>query len=139
MDRTTHIILKTIIVGRVFTVDVHINAKLENKAKIYSHHHCFPNKSPGKIIKIFVMKAQNSIKLGFVQYSFLDIEIITVDISLGFIINMVSQIFIVGRTRIYKFFSLRNFIPSHSFVWLYIHYRLICCSPYMLIIYYTSF
>ena len=65
--RIDHAILNKIIVGKVFFVDVHIRDKLEIKAKINNHHHCFPNNSPGKIISIFVAKAKNSIVLGLFQ------------------------------------------------------------------------
>jgi hypothetical protein len=47
-------------VGRVFIVEDHIKAILETKANIYSHHHCFPNNNPGKIIQSFVINAKNS-------------------------------------------------------------------------------
>jgi len=52
--------LNQIIVGKVFTVEDQISAKLEINAKINSHHHCFPNNKPGNIIAIFVMNAKNS-------------------------------------------------------------------------------
>ena len=56
-------------VGRVFTVDDHINATLDTRAKMYSHHHCLPNNKPGNIIDIFVIKAKNSTVFGLLQYS----------------------------------------------------------------------
>lgn len=59
--------LNIMMVGRVFTVDVHIKAKLEARANIYSHHHCLPNNKPGKMIEIFVINAQNSIELALFQ------------------------------------------------------------------------
>lgn len=62
-----HKILNQIIVGRVFTVDDHTNAKLEIKAKTKSHQNCLPNKRPGKIIAIFVIKAKNSIVFALFQ------------------------------------------------------------------------
>jgi len=49
-------------------VDDQISARLETKAKIYSHHHCFPNNKPGKIIHTFVIKAKNSTVFGLFQY-----------------------------------------------------------------------
>jgi hypothetical protein len=61
--------LNQIIVGSVLTVDDQISARLETNAKIYSHHHCFPNSKPGKIIHTFVMKAKNSTVFGLFQYS----------------------------------------------------------------------
>jgi hypothetical protein len=54
-------------VGRVLIVDVKISVKLEHNANIYSHHHCLPNNSPGKIIAIFVAKDKASIKLTLFQ------------------------------------------------------------------------
>jgi hypothetical protein len=65
--RITHNTLNIIIVGKVFTVDVHIKAKLEARANMYNHHHCLPNNKPGKMIEIFVINAQNSIELGLFQ------------------------------------------------------------------------
>ena len=59
--------LNSIIEGRVFFVEDHINARLENKANIYSHHHCLPNSSPGNIIQSFVIKAKNSMVFGLFQ------------------------------------------------------------------------
>jgi hypothetical protein len=67
LANTTHNALNIIMVGRVFTVDVQIKAKLEARAKIYSHHHCLPNSSPGNIIIILVINAKNSIELGLFQ------------------------------------------------------------------------
>jgi hypothetical protein len=66
--KTTHNTLNIIIVGRVFTVEVHIKAMLEHKANTYSHHHCFPNIKPGKMIVILVIKAKNSMEFGLFQY-----------------------------------------------------------------------
>jgi hypothetical protein len=65
--KIVHNILNHIIVGRVFTVDDHINAALDTSAKMYSHHHCLPNNKPGNIIDIFVIKAKNSTVLGLFQ------------------------------------------------------------------------
>jgi hypothetical protein len=48
-------------------VEVKIKAILETKAKMYNHHHCFPNNSPGIMMLNFVEKAQNSIAFTFVQ------------------------------------------------------------------------
>jgi len=62
-----HKILNQIIVGRVFTVDDHIKARLETKANIYSHQNCLPRRSPGNIMQIFVIKAKNSTVLGLFQ------------------------------------------------------------------------
>jgi hypothetical protein len=64
--------LNKIIEGRVFFVEDQINAKLETKANIYSHHHCLPSNSPGKIIQSFVIKAKNSTVLGLFQYALSD-------------------------------------------------------------------
>lgn len=64
-----HKILNQIIVGRVFTVDDQISARLEIKANIYSHQNCLPSKSPGKIIAIFVINAKNSTVFGLFQYA----------------------------------------------------------------------
>jgi hypothetical protein len=61
--------LNHIIVGNVLTVEDQIRAKLDTNANIYSHHHCFPNNSPGKIIDIFVINAKNSTVFGLFQYS----------------------------------------------------------------------
>jgi hypothetical protein len=60
--------LNQIIVGKVLTVDDQINARLDTRANMYSHHHCLPNNKPGNIIDIFVMKAKNSTVLGLSQY-----------------------------------------------------------------------
>jgi hypothetical protein len=57
-------------VGKVFIVEVKISAKLEAKANINNHHHCLPNKRPGKIIANLVEKAKNSIILVLFQYFF---------------------------------------------------------------------
>ena len=57
-------------VGNVFIVEVKIKARLDTRANINSHHHCLPNKRPGKIIASFVEKAQNSIMLVLFQYDF---------------------------------------------------------------------
>jgi hypothetical protein len=62
--------LKYIIVGKVFIVEVNISAKLDARANINNHHHCLPNKRPGKIIASLVEKAQNSIILVLFQYFF---------------------------------------------------------------------
>jgi hypothetical protein len=62
-----HNILNQIIVGNVFTVDDQINERLEASARIYNHQNCFPNKRPGKIIAIFVIKAKNSTVFGLSQ------------------------------------------------------------------------
>jgi hypothetical protein len=67
MARVDHIILNIIIVGSVFTVDVHINARLDTNAKIYSHHHCIPKRRPGIIIVALVINDINSIKLTLFQ------------------------------------------------------------------------
>ncbi len=48
-------------------VDDHIRAKLEIKAKTYSHQNCLPNRSPGNMIAIFVIKAKNSTVFGLFQ------------------------------------------------------------------------
>lgn len=53
--------LNQIMVGSVLTVEVRIKAAEEIRAKMYSHHHCFPKRSPGKIIQILVPNAQASI------------------------------------------------------------------------------
>jgi hypothetical protein len=67
--RIVHIILNTMIVGRVFTVEVHISARLDTNAKIYNHHHCIPNKRPGTMIVTLVMNAKNSTVFALFQYS----------------------------------------------------------------------
>jgi hypothetical protein len=59
--------------GKVFLVDDHINANDDISANIYSHHHCFPNSSPGNMIDSFVVNAQNSTVLGLFQYFLLPI------------------------------------------------------------------
>ena len=59
--------LNQIIVGKVFTVEDQISAKLEINAKMYSHQNCLPSKSPGKMIAIFVIKAKNSTVFGLFQ------------------------------------------------------------------------
>jgi hypothetical protein len=56
-------------VGKVFTVDDQISAKLDIKANINNHHHCLLNNKPGKIIEIFVINAKNSTVLALFQYS----------------------------------------------------------------------
>jgi hypothetical protein len=65
--------LNKIIEGRVFFVEDQINAKLETKANIYSHHHCLPSNNPGKIIQSLVIKAKNSTVFGLLQYALSDI------------------------------------------------------------------
>lgn len=65
--KTDHPILNKIMLGKVLTVDDHIKAKLEIKANTKSHHHCFPNNSPGKIIQSLVIKAKNSTLLALFQ------------------------------------------------------------------------
>jgi len=70
MDREAsrhHRMLNHIIVGRVFIVDDHIKEKLDIKANIYSHQNCLPNKRPGNMIIIFVIKAKNSTVFGLSQ------------------------------------------------------------------------
>jgi hypothetical protein len=69
-------------VGRVFIVEVKIKAKLDAKANTNSHHHCLPNKRPGKIIANLVEKAQNSIVLVLFQYFFSNKFFVIVHISL---------------------------------------------------------
>jgi hypothetical protein len=59
--------------GRVFLVDDHIKDNDDINAKMYSHHHCFPNSSPGNMIDSFVANAQNSTVLGLFQYFLLPI------------------------------------------------------------------
>jgi hypothetical protein len=54
-------------VGRVFTVADHIRARLETRAKMYSHHHWRPNKRPGTMMQILAMKAKNSTVFGLFQ------------------------------------------------------------------------
>ena len=63
-----HKMLNQMMVGRVFTVDDHIRAKLETRAKIYSHHHWRPNRRPGKMMQILAVKAKNSTVFGLFQY-----------------------------------------------------------------------
>lgn len=109
------------IVGRVFSVEVHIRAKLDSIANKYSHHHCMPNKRPGNIIAILVIKAKNSIVFSLFQYELFFIEYKTIDISLIFIIHAVSQIFVVSRALINKLICFGYFISSHFFKWLYVH------------------
>ena len=65
--KTIQAMLNQIIVGRVLIVDVITNAKLDAKANKYSHHHCLPNSSPGKMMHILVAKAQASTVFTFVQ------------------------------------------------------------------------
>jgi flagellar motor switch protein FliM len=66
--------LNHIIVGRVLTVEDHINDKLETKANIKSHHTCTPKRRPGNIIITFVKNAKNSTVFGLFQYSLLFID-----------------------------------------------------------------
>ena len=73
MAKIDHPILKRIIDGRVFFVEDHTKAKLEIRAKTYSHHHCLLSNSPGKIIQSLVMKAKNSTVFGLFQYALSDI------------------------------------------------------------------
>jgi hypothetical protein len=68
MARIVHRILNQIIVGKVFTVADQISARLDTNANMYSHHHCLPNRRPGNIIDIFVIKAINSTVFGLFQY-----------------------------------------------------------------------
>lgn len=65
--RITQQMLNQIIVGMVLIVDVIIKARLDARANKYSHHHCFSNIRPGKIIEILVINAQASIVFTFVQ------------------------------------------------------------------------
>ena len=67
MNEDIQRILNQIIVGNVFTVDDQIKAKLDTRAKIYSHQNCLPRRRPGNIIQIFVIKAKNSTVLGLFQ------------------------------------------------------------------------
>jgi hypothetical protein len=62
-----HRILNQMMVGKVFTVEDQIKARLEINANIYSHQNCLPKSRPGKIIAILVMKAKNSTVLGLFQ------------------------------------------------------------------------
>jgi len=66
--RNTHAILNQIIVGIVLMVDVSIKAMLDTSANMYNHQSCTPNNRPGKMIAIFVIKAQASMMFVFVQY-----------------------------------------------------------------------
>jgi hypothetical protein len=59
--------LNQIMVGKVFTVEDQISARLETKAKINNHQNCFPKRRPGNIIAIFVIKAKNSTVFGLSQ------------------------------------------------------------------------
>jgi hypothetical protein len=61
------IILNQISVGKVFTVDDQINAKLVTRAIIYTHQMLTPKSNPGIMIRAFVIKAKNSIVLGRFQ------------------------------------------------------------------------
>lgn len=83
--RRTHAMLNQIIVGSVFMVDVKMRARLENKANRYSHHHCFPNSKPGKMIAILVENAHASTTLTRVQYDlsnhFLDMSMMSRGLS----------------------------------------------------------
>lgn len=65
--RNTHIMLNQIIVGIVLMVDVSIRARLDTRANIYNHHHCTPKRRPGIMMASFVIKAQASMILVFVQ------------------------------------------------------------------------
>lgn len=65
--------LKRMIVGRVFSVDDQINARLEAMAKMYSHQNCLLKRRPGKMITILVVKPHASTVLGLVQYPLWDI------------------------------------------------------------------
>ena len=65
--RTTQQMLNQMIVGMVLIVDVIIKAALDAMAKRYSHHHCFPNIRPGKMIEILVINAQASMMFTLVQ------------------------------------------------------------------------
>jgi len=67
--RITHKILNQIIVGIVLIVEVMIKEKLDARANKYNHHHCTPKRRPGKIIAIFVIKAQASMMFTLDQYS----------------------------------------------------------------------
>ena len=79
-------ILKYIIVGNVFIVDVKINAKLDANANTNSHQNCFPNRRPGNIINNFVEKAKNSIVFTLFQYDFSKSLLVITITSLVFII-----------------------------------------------------
>lgn len=67
LARITHATLNKMMVGNVFSVEDQINARLEIIANIYSHQNCTPNKSPGKIIAIFVVNPIASTMFGLVQ------------------------------------------------------------------------
>jgi len=64
---TTHAMLNQMIVGSVLMVDVNMRQVLDARANRYSHHHCLPNRRPGKMMAIFVPNAQASMVLTRVQ------------------------------------------------------------------------
>lgn len=66
--RADQIRLNQIRVGKVLTVDDQIKARLVTKAMMYIHQMLIPKRSPGIIIKAFVIKAKNSTVLGRFQY-----------------------------------------------------------------------
>jgi hypothetical protein len=65
--RRLHRRLNQIMVGKVLTVEDQIKATLDIRAKMYNHQNCLPNKRPGKIMAILVIKAKNSTVLGLFQ------------------------------------------------------------------------
>jgi len=91
--RTVHTALKRMIVGSVFTVDDQIKARLEARAKIYSHHHCLPNSRPGIMIASFVPKPHASTTLAECQY-FGELIVLTANIifSKSFFIYAIPEI-----------------------------------------------
>lgn len=62
-----HATLNQMIVGSVLTVDVNTRHRLDANANRYSHHHCLPNRRPGKMMAIFVANAHASMALTRVQ------------------------------------------------------------------------
>lgn len=61
--------LNQISVGSVLTVEDQIRARLDIRAKIYSHQIDIPSSRPGKMMTALTTKAVNSTVFAFVQYS----------------------------------------------------------------------
>lgn len=109
MARIVQSILNQIIVGNVLTVDDQINAKLENNAKIYNHHHCLPSNNPGNTIDIFVINAKNSTVFGLFQYFLCPIVLRALSQSvLNFILNCPKTVYDPYTQMLFVFDNLKN-------------------------------
>jgi hypothetical protein len=79
------------IVGSVFLVDVQMRLMLDAIAKMYSHHHCFPNSKPGNMIAILVANPHASTVFTRFQYDLDDIVLTAPMILLKNVVATVSM------------------------------------------------